>query len=95
MIDSLYRELKDGLVELRVNPRPFQRDEICDDLNDDFAFCETYFVGLKFSRPQGDAAYFDLRPTVSQFCLIVDVGRIDKSVSDVRILHLTKQELSP
>ena len=65
MIDSLYRELKDSLVELRVNPQPFMREEVCDDLNDDFAFCETFFVGLKFSRPQNDNFYFDLRPTVA------------------------------
>ena len=38
--------------------------------------------------------FHDFRPTVVQFCLIIDMNRIDKSVNDVRIMHYRHSELS-
>ena len=93
----MFKELRESIVELRVNPRAFSRKEVGDNLNDDFECCETYFVGLKFAIPSQDhhaSSNHNLRPTIAQFCLLIDMNRIDKQVNDVRVTHYTRSQLS-
>ena len=69
--DSIYKDLKEHIQEMRVCPRPFKRCDTFDNSNDGFAFCESYFIGMKFSRQE--VGQFDLRPTVYSFCLLIDM----------------------
>ena len=49
LCDLIFNEFSEQLVELRMHPRPFTREETCDTLNMDWYYCESYFIGLKLS----------------------------------------------
>ena len=51
LADQIYKELKREILELRLNPKPFSKQETQDQLNNQFICCETYFIGLKFAVP--------------------------------------------
>jgi hypothetical protein len=72
----LFNDFREQLLELRIHPRPFLREETRDNLNLDFAFCESYYIGLKFSR--SETKPIDLRSTVQKFCLMLDINRYNK-----------------
>jgi hypothetical protein len=73
---------------LRVLPRPFSREETQDASTNAFAFCQTYFMGLKFNR--NEVGQFDLREKVYSFCLQLDIYRINKQDNNLRIVHRTR-----
>jgi len=60
--DMLFNDLREQILELRIHPRPFSREDTRDALNNDWTFCESYFIGLKFSRSEQKP--IDLRSTV-------------------------------
>lgn len=70
---------------MRINPRPFTRTETQDASTGAFAFCTTFFIGLKFNR--SEVGQFDLREKVFSFCLQLDIYRINKQDNNLRIVH--------
>lgn len=92
LCDLIFKDFKQQLLELRVYPRAFNRGETQDTLNQEFEFCESYFIGLKFSsRNEGSV---DMRPTISGFCMILEMNRINKQINNLRIMHYTREQLS-
>ena len=73
---------------MRVHPRPFSRKETQDSSTEAFIYCQTYFIGIKFSR--SEVGHFDLRQTVYSFCLILDMHRFNKLDNNLRIVHVTR-----
>ena len=52
LTDMLGQEIKDQLIELRINPRLFTKEDTKEEtLNLKFEHCSTYFIGLKFKYP--------------------------------------------
>ena len=92
LCDQIFKDFREQLLELRIYPRPFTRAETCDTLNIDFECCESYMVGLKFSR--SETGLIDLRSTVSQFCLLLDMNRINKLDNNLRIMHYRREQLA-
>ena len=86
LCDLIFNEFSEQLVELRMHPRPFSREETCDTLNMDWNFCESYFIGLKWSR-NSDSKPIDLRHAVQIFCASIDMYRLNKQDSNCRIMH--------
>ena len=72
----LFNDFREQLLELRIHPRPCIREETRDNLNLDFAFSESYYIGLKFSR--SETKPIDVRSTVQKFCLMLDINRYNK-----------------
>lgn len=62
MCDMLFNDFREQIIELRIHPKPFSREETRDTLNHDWTFCESYFIGLKLSRSEKKP--IDLRSTV-------------------------------
>lgn len=89
--DLLFSDLREQLLELRIHPRPFSREETCDELNHDFVYCESYFIGLKFSR--SETKPIDLRSCVQKFCLMLDINRYNKQDTNCRIMHYRRDQL--
>jgi hypothetical protein len=87
--------VKQNLVEIRVNPRLFSREETQDQINCKFEYCSSYFVGLRFCKPQFNSVSdeVDLRPAIAHFCILIDMHRIDKQTNDLRLLHLRREQL--
>ena len=81
----LFNDFREQLLELRIYPRPFSREETRDTLNMDWNFCESYFIGLKFSRSEQKP--IDLRATVQKFSLMLDINRYNKQDCNCRIMH--------
>lgn len=52
MPDTIQKEFGDNCLEIRINPNPFTRQQTDDAVNQQFAYVESFFIGLKFSRPQ-------------------------------------------
>ena len=52
LCDMLFNDFREQLLELRLHPRPFSREETRDTLNHEWTYCESYFIGLKFSRSE-------------------------------------------
>lgn len=92
LCDQIFKDFREQLLELRIHPRPFTREETQDTLNIEFAFCESYLIGLKFSR--SETGPIDLRSTVSQFCVLLDMNRINKSDNNLRIMHYGREQLA-
>ena len=76
LCDMLFNDFREQILELRLYPRPFSREETRDTLNMDWTFCESYFIGLKFSRSEHKP--IDLRSTVQKFSLMLDINRYNK-----------------
>ena len=72
LCDLIFNEFSEQLVELRMHPRPFTREETCDTLNMDWYYCESYFIGLKLSR-NSESKPIDLRNAVQFFCATIDM----------------------
>ena len=92
--DSLAQEHRDFIQEIRINPRAFNRQETQDTINMHFQFCTTYFLGLKFNAPPSDQMFVDLRTTIMQFTLLIDMHRVDKQTNDLRIMSYRQKDLS-
>lgn len=83
------------IQELRVYPGSFQRDETQmeqDKAIENFSYCDTYFIGIKFIISQSDEGSntFDLREPITHFCRLLEVWRVKKDINNLRIIHLTK-----
>lgn len=76
LCDMLFNDFREQILELRLYPRPFSREETRDTLNMDWTLCESYFIGLKFSRSEHKP--IDLRSTVQKFSLMLDINRYNK-----------------
>lgn len=85
------------IQELRVNPRSFQREETMIDADkaiENFQCCDTFFIGIKFIVSQSEEGFhFNLKEQVTQFCTLLEVGRVKKDINNLRIIHLKKSEL--
>ena len=92
LCDMLFNEFREQLLELRLNPRPFSKEEIQDGLNLDWSHCTTYFIGLKFSK-SSEQKPIDLRSSVQKFCLMLDMNRYNKQDCNCRILHYARDQL--
>ena len=79
------------MAELRINPEPFDRYQTKDSINHGWPFCQTYFVGIKFSRVEQKP--LDLRSTVQKFALMLDLNRYNKQDSNCRIMHYERDQL--
>ena len=94
--DSIFNDKRESLTDLRIYTRPFSREETQESTKSSFAtqykFSESFMVGIKFSR-SGGGSCIDLRPTVAQFCLVIDMHRIDKQVNNLKIMHYTRDQL--
>ena len=93
LCDSLFNEFREQIIELRIHPKPFTREETRDTLNHDWIFCESYFIGLKLSRSERKP--LDLRSTVQRFALMLDMNRYSKQDSNCRIMHYLREQLDP
>lgn len=93
LADAIYKQLSDNLQELRINTRPFTREETHDQSTAGFKFCQTFFIGFKFNRSEQGS--FDLREKIYSFCLQLDIFRINKQDNNLRIVHRTRNQLSP
>ena len=47
------------MIDLRINPRAFSKEEAQDQMNEEWPYCESFFIGLKFSR--SEKGMIDLR----------------------------------
>ena len=93
LCDILFKDFREQILELRIHPRPFSRDETRDTLNHEWTYCESYFIGLKFSRSEQKP--IDLRSTVQKFALMLDINRFNKQDSNCRIMHYLREQLDP
>ena len=85
----MFKDFREQLLELRIYPRPLNRGETQDTLNQEFEYCESYLIGLKFSS-RNEIGTIDMRSTVSNFCLLLDMNRINKQINNLRIMHYTR-----
>jgi hypothetical protein len=59
-----------------------------------FQCCDTYFIGMKLIVSHSeDGSYFDFQEQVTQFCTLLEVGRVKKDVNNLRIVYVKKSEL--
>lgn len=91
LCDMLFNDFREQIIELRIHPRPFTREETRDTMNHDWVFCESYFIGLKFSRSEQKP--IDLRSTVQKFALMLDINRYNKQDNNCRIMHYARDQL--
>jgi len=93
LCDMIFNDFREQILELRIHPRPFSREETRDTLNHEWTYCESYFIGLKFSRSEQKP--IDLRSTVQKFALMLDINRYNKQDSNCRIMHFFREQLDP
>ena len=93
LCDMLSNDFREQIVELRLLARPFYREETNESINNEFLFCESYFLGLKLSRSESKP--LDLRSTVQKFCFLLDINRYNKQDTNCRIMHWTRDQLDP
>ena len=93
LCDQIFKDHREQLIELRIYPRPFSKEECCDAINDECRYCQSFFIGLKFSR--SERGMVDLRATVSQFCTLLDMNRVNKQQNNLRIMYHSFDQLAP
>ena len=98
-IRRLFQLLNDNkdIGELRILPKAFKREETCitkDHIIKDFKCCDQYFIGIRFIVSHSEDFHkFNLRDPVTQFCSLIEVGRLKKDLNNLRIIHLKRDEL--
>jgi hypothetical protein len=66
-----------------------------DKIIEHFECCDTFFIGMKLFTPQSGEPYkFELKEPVTQFCQLLEVMRVKKDINNLRIIHLTKTEMT-
>jgi|UniRef100_A0A7S3I1X5 poly(A) polymerase Pap1 len=93
LCDMLFNDFREQILELRIHPKPFTREETRDTLNHEWTYCESYFIGLKLSRSEKKP--LDLRSTVQKFALMLDINRYNKQDSNCRVMHYLREQLDP
>ena len=91
LCDRLFEDFREQISELRLHPRPFTREETRDNDNADWTCCESYFIGLKFSRSEQKPV--NLLFTVQTFCHDLDIKRYNKMDNNCRIVHYLRDQL--
>ena len=89
LCDMLFNDYREQILELRIHPKSFTRDDTRDTLNHEWTFCESYFIGLKLTR--SETKPLDLRSTVHQFAIMLDINRYNKQDSNCRIMHYLRE----
>jgi hypothetical protein len=85
------------ISEIRAYPHSFQNKDhhelgLMDTDIGKYQYVDTYFFGFRLIQNMQNHV-INLEEHVIQFCQKLDFGRIQKTTTDIRILHFRREEL--